>query len=321
MFLKNMLECIILLLAFIVMILSDATNFHRADIVMERNVLNDQSNKENTPSIYNYDKYCSNYNKYEWHNLRIKGMYNTGTNALAGYMNLNCKNRNNHTNFIKNVKSTKHKMVEHSSHKAIQQLFTDKVLLLFIIKDPLTWIKSMCHHPYDVTLRDMNGEIIFGRDIVEGIYENDTLSTCINGTYRMDTYLTKQWGDGMNHTKEWNSFEQYYNEYYMKPFQLDEIINNNQKYNFEYAFVMIRFEDLLFNTEIIIKQLCQCVNGFVDEFETYGIFKEGASQREEALKKYLPKNRYNNYTQVQLSFIQRNIDHLLLNIFEYQFDI
>ncbi|ETO10210.1 hypothetical protein RFI_27166 [Reticulomyxa filosa] len=94
--------------------------------------------------------------------LAISGMYNSGTNALYSLLKSNCKPSKNYNEAVWQIKWGKHgypyKIDEITLKKNASsfQLFSkelEEVLPVYVIRDPLTWIKSVCRNAYTIEFR------------------------------------------------------------------------------------------------------------------------------------------------------------------------
>ena len=106
-----------------------------------------------------------------------------------------------------------------------------------MIKDPLTWMKSMCKaHGF-----------IFDSEPNSGRYRGSKCPTMLHN-HSFTWYQHNRYSfQSMLHL--WNDF---YSHYMVLPKQ--DYVNDM------YDFVMIRYEDLLFNPLPIIKKICKCLN-------------------------------------------------------------
>jgi hypothetical protein len=109
--------------------------------------------------------------------LGVAGLFNTGTNLLSTLLNKNCQlhdahdegyNRHLGGGMLWQVPWGKHNPPsfrgEHYA-KSAKDVDVETVMPVVMIKDPLTWLNSMCRHPYSLHSRALDGG---GRNSKEG---------------------------------------------------------------------------------------------------------------------------------------------------------
>ena len=112
-------------------------------------------------------------NMKKWKKFHVKGLYHTGTNAISSYLTKNCllNNIDINTNLNKlnmyngsiliNQLATKHKQLTVNEMKSY---IANEQLMLIMIKDPLTWLKSVCKQLYDFSIHFNNITIDSGSE-------------------------------------------------------------------------------------------------------------------------------------------------------------
>eukprot|EP01083_Nonionella_stella_P018805 52291_1 len=143
-----------------------------------------QSNASKPIPMYGEDQYCNPIQKqlhnYSYKTAVIMGLYNTGTNVIFDLLSSNCWGLNTRSNFHRHVHSRREfahtikpemqsqfrrfyfksiwNISKHQSSPSAQFFndtaidyhgaFTHEQLHIVMIKDPLTWIKSICKQSY-----------------------------------------------------------------------------------------------------------------------------------------------------------------------------
>jgi len=112
------------------------------------------------------------------------------------------------------------------------------VLPIVVIKDPFTWLQSMCKSPYEAHWKHRSSHCPNLRRRTE--WELDHIP--------VDPIPVKIVFDA-NSTEYWDSLLELYNDWYM------------QYYNATYPRLIVRFEDLLFLPDGLLKVVATCVLG------------------------------------------------------------
>ena len=265
----------------------------------------------------------------KWKYLLIGGMYDTGTNALQTFFTNNCLG-NRVTGFQRieyQVPWKKHSLVTLSMIN--ENISTLKESLgIIIVKDPLTWIKSICKAKYYIRVENRTW------------YKNDCPQYF---------HLSKiNW-----HNENYESFIHLWNKWYsayidiaMLPFDLKKINNdsnnnnNNNNNNNEnvlisskqytyFPFIFVRFEDLLFKSNQLLNLVCnQCVNGKskkeerINHMEKAVKYHGKSRSRSQALDTYSKiEYRYKGFNKQDLIYIDKHVNHTLVKLFKYEFDV
>ncbi|CAM9258168.1 unnamed protein product, partial [Chrysoparadoxa australica] len=190
--------------------------------------------------------------------LGIAGMYNTGTNLLEKLLLLNCRSASPQEQMeVKVVPWGKHVPVTwrkwffaipkppSASLVRWPTLWRPVPLPIVMIKDPLTWMGSMCRARYDVH---------FGKDLEDPSHcpqlvkpDGDVVAS--NVAYNV---AWKRTGNII----EYDSLVDVWNTWYEE--WLDA----------QFPRLMVRFEDLLFHQEEMVREICTCSGGsMIEEFQ------------------------------------------------------
>eukprot|EP01084_Bolivina_argentea_P171917 297828_1 len=340
--------------------------------------------------IYGDKQYCNKYTtdrrtisyKYKFKSAMIGGLYNTGTNALLHLLKSNCYglNHTRHTdkeltqNISRNVKyfqrfnfKSLYNITKHEAIPSMEQLieknipydsdYSTEELYIIIIKDPYTWIKSMCKASYYV---------VFGR------YYWTKHPLCPQNISQYNgTMSANQW-----HGHLFNNIIELYNIYYQswlggnltvgigtlsrnkalsqiggfKTLPIKRFYKGLQKFVFTFVHngkfrnktmkhelfhylqtfykpvklphIVIRFEDILFRPEDVVDKVCQCVGGFRTEdtwLQENAAKRHGKSKtRQQALAAYADQTyRYINYNENDIKFVNSVLNISIMKMFGY----
>ena len=264
----------------------------------------------------------------KWKYLLIAGLYDTGTNVLQTFFTNNCLS-NSFTEF----KSIEHEVPWKKHSLVTLSMINSNIATLkqslgiVIVKDPLTWIKSICKAKYYIKVENCTW------------YEND----CPQYFHLSKINWHNENYPSLIHL--WNQWYSAYIDIAMLPFDLKQIILNkdnsiksdandenilvsSQQYTY-FPFIFVRFEDLLFKSDQLLSLVCnQCVNGqSKTKQEIYYMEKavkyHGRSRsRSQALDTYSKiEYRYKGFNKQDLIYIDKHINHTLVKLFKYEFDV
>ncbi|ETO13823.1 hypothetical protein RFI_23544 [Reticulomyxa filosa] len=186
--------------------------------------------------------------------LPIAGLYNTGTNALVRLFNRNCFTQANSTyvRLMPQVPWLKHSLVTPGHLRRYGKFLTQEgpILGIVIIKDPLTWIKSVCKAPYYIRFTNIRW---FVNECPANVNRSKLLWHAI--AYPSLAHLWSQWLVLLYIHTHTNIHIFCINVHmYMYSAYFEKVISD------KFSFVMIRFEDLLFQPNSILKLFCDhCV--------------------------------------------------------------
>lgn len=343
--------------------------------------------------IYGEDKYCNNNNNNDnsYRSAVVGGLYNTGTNALLTLLKENCfglmtkKLPSNTLRYYKSIKKeihakvkylngfsfqSKYNITKHEAIPSIEQLmeknisfniennsYSNDELWIIIIKDPLTWIKSMCKASYYVIfghyswkkkgqcpfgIHKLNGtqsELLWHGHLFKNIIELyniyyqgwlDGNQTVGIGTKSRNNYLAKLGNFKQTTMKQFYSGLQQFVHKLASDDQFAQSIKKHKLFKMlQMLFkpilmphIVLRFEDVLFRPKLIVDKVCKCVNGY-RRSDTKLIDKaakpHGKSKtRKQALNSYSNNNyRYSNYSNDDLIFVNNTINQTILSLFGY----
>lgn len=249
--------------------------------------------------------------------MGVAGLFNTGTNYLAALLENNCHldHRSSHQRyypFREQVPWGKHNTPK--AHRGIHlamgnggstwSLNYTWVMPVVVVKDPFHWMVSNCRHEYF-------------------LWEHDE-SNCPNVTVMGENGVIIPNSFTVNFAKETRQFTSlvhFWNEWYG---EYDEQTGL-------YPLVYIRFEDLVFHSEHVIRSLCDCIGGAApvehpdfmfleDSAKNYAKVHAGASGFVDAMLRYgNPDRRLEGWTRSDYDYAIENLDEELMEKFGYQY--
>ena len=317
--------------------------------------------------------------KYKYKSAMVGGLYNTGTNALLSLLSQNCFGKSkplpqfsgmeslryyhinkrrkirkkvkyfHRFNYVSLYNITKHEAIP-AMHQLIekgieyQSDYSSKELYIIIIKDPLTWIKSMCKASYYVVfgrlkwkksalcphnLHNMSANQWHAHvfDNILQLYNtyysswlggNETVGI---GTYSRNKALANMIGiddESMINEKPPKRFYAQIQKF-LNRFVKDEDfgVNVRESERFrdiqrlfepvELPHIVIRFEDVLFRPSVVVDRVCECVGGYRKLNGT--ILQENAAKRHGKSKtRQQALDSYANETYRYLNYDQNDIN-------------
>jgi hypothetical protein len=152
-----------------------------------------------------------------------------------------------------------HYRIRHST-KLSTDIDRHSILPIVMVRNPYTWMKSMCHNPYAAswghTTKNCPHLMIDEAD--EGVRQER------EGSWNP---VTVTYGAGVEKYKSlqhlWNDW---YNEYYtvLKQFRIQKKINfDDENASSSYPLLLVRIEDIIFHTEETVTKLCNCAGGTI----------------------------------------------------------
>jgi len=190
------------------------------------------------------------------------GIFNSATNLLNKLLKLNCvntarlhKSYKAPTGMLLQAPWGKHNPVTWRLHHQAAAMWNGVIqkdfLPVVMIKDPITWMASMCRHPYEARWRHTQKHC---PNLVPN--EWDRGRNPGKGTMGIKVkFATKRIGDEPIPDKKNKTFIEYTS--------LIELwsVWYRDWYNANFPRLMVRFEDLLFHAEDTVSQVCACGGG------------------------------------------------------------
>jgi len=279
---------------------------------------------------------CSNYRArvpYKKRMLGVAGLFNTGTNLLAALLDYNCNFAGRRVNVdggslmgagpvLWQVPYGKHHPSSFRGFTDIGagdrglwsnsggRLTVDNMMPVIVVKDPLTWMTSMCRTRY----------------LVEGEWHKKKHGNCPSLTDPAKSAVDVRWTDHptwvghvpVNHS-EFASMIDFWSTWHRDYANLAE------------PPIFVRFEDLLFDTAAAIEPICKCAGGTVSrpvhmmtENVKIGAKIGGITDKEHHSTKQRyadPLKRAGKYSRRDLEFIRDHPDgKLMMERFGYFVD-
>mmetsp|Transcript_14545 Transcript_14545/g.35168 ORF Transcript_14545/g.35168 Transcript_14545/m.35168 type:complete len:365 (+) Transcript_14545:762-1856(+) len=247
--------------------------------------------------------------------IGIAGLFNTGTNPMNMYLEENC--------IMPNIKHERHggmrfqvpwgKHVPASwkwNNTAGNDQKTNKtnVLPVVMVRDPYSWMQSMCKHPYTAKWLRPKGHCPGLVPLAEEKKRGHKSST-LNVTVK---YKSMAYFDSLAH---------YWTQWY------------EQYLHADYPRLMVRFEDLQFHSRDMVDAICQCAGGVarnqdasfsyvVDSAKSFGPGHGGKKQVKtnmiSAMIKYgSDTHRLDSLTKEDMEFAATHFNPAFMELFEY----
>jgi hypothetical protein len=256
----------------------------------------------------------------------ILRMFNTGTNLLERLLFYNCANpfrevsanRQDKAGILWQVAWGKHSPAsfrlihKNSWSKGLNEMHA---LPIVVTKDPYSWMESLCRHPYSAQWKHSQqhcpnlipNEVDISMGYIESKEEEDYLIK--EGIPLTIYYASRRKVTHKNLVDAWNTW---YGDYIEA----------------KYPRLIVRFEDLLFHTEMVITQACRCFGGEIinGSYFTYhvdsakpdiGAHRGGYGLREALLKYSDVSKRVKSLTKDDLVFAKKVLNKTMMDLFQY----
>ncbi|KAL7435195.1 hypothetical protein ACHAXH_002553 [Discostella pseudostelligera] len=275
--------------------------------------------------------------------LAPAGLFNTGTNYLSVLLEYNCQNPHRVLKFNGNAKRGhgnewevpwgKHTPASfrHNYTKSkIKKYEIEEVLPIVLIRNPYSWMKSMCRNPYTARWKGMHDS----KNCPQLKYTMDGMSGGnINEEYNA---VDVNYGSGPSHHKSlghlWNDW---YGEYLYS--NTTNGSGSTTTTNAPFPRLIVRFEDIIFFPYEVTKQICTCAGGILghrqdDKDVANGTFhyvvrsaKAGmghgpASRRNGLIDSWVRYGRddpKDEYSELEIQVAKEVLDPWIMGTFEY----
>lgn len=254
------------------------------------------------------------------------GMFNTGTHVIFNYLDKYCEIPDKDHGKIKkqrdalNAKAKVQEIIDSGilfetywgKHKHVtdrgkvvtlpkyEGFPVENLLPVVMIKDPFTWLSSMCRNPYNW---------IDGRRYVEDGTRcpNLTLPDGISPVSATIKYSMRE-TRVQRPDKEFESMLHMYNQWYQ---EWEEVA---------FPRLIVRYEDLLLHPEEVVDKVCSCAGGSWKE--KFTLSSEKAKKNGDGLEGALARygnatKRTEGYTDADLKFAEKTIDQTMFNTYHY----
>ena len=176
-------------------------------------------------------------------------------------------------------------------------------LAIVLIKDPLTWLQSICNSKYGLQINHNCRHI--GDSSLRAM---DRLVMDPNEKWDVNDI---EYQSLVNYWNDW------YNAYY------------TDSANGDFPIYFVRFEDMLYDTVSVVSDICQCVGGKMkhsaDQFEYIrGTAKAHGKSKTRMRAQVIyanPQQRYRKYHYQDLLYINATVNHTLVKAFGYDLNL
>uniref|UniRef100_A0A7S0CI79 Uncharacterized protein n=1 Tax=Proboscia inermis TaxID=420281 RepID=A0A7S0CI79_9STRA len=229
-----------------------------------------------------------------------------------------------------------HWRLHHKAIAASKDVNQADVLPVLAIKDPFTWMTSMCRHPYAaewyhgddrcpnlvaLTEKELmmaktqrKHDTNIGNGKMQRLRDDGTTTIPVSVRYAAGSYTHHE------------SLVDLWNTYY-KNWVTTASSSPASDSTGGFPHLVIRFEDLIFHTEYVITSICGCAGGtikqgtafsYVGDSAKQGQSHEGSSGLFSALSRYGNSTlRIKSFQKEDLKFARKELDFDLLKYFHY----
>jgi len=192
--------------------------------------------------------------------------------------------------------------VAESGGKDVKQ--TD-VLPVVTIKDPYTWMSSMCRHSYAANWRHTSDHCpnLVANDVDRKSFPGISDVVHVNVRYKRENVT--------HHESLFGLWQDWYSEWH----------------NVDFPHLIVRYEDMLFRTEEVVKKVCECAGGkmiaktfkYVEDSAKAGAAHKGSSGLISSMIRYGNSTRRTAfYTEEDLNFVRKKVDQSLFDAYSYK---
>ena len=247
--------------------------------------------------------------------IGTSGLFNTGTDPFAMYIQNNCYLKDNKTDRYKGMRWQvpwgKHVapfLRNNNTAHGDTRVNKTNVMPVTLIRDPFSWMASMCKHRYGENL----------------IWPN-TKHHCPNllaNEEDVKTHPNLKLGDQINvlakyssQHVQWPTLLDMYNDWYLQYFEAD------------YPRLMIRFEDMIFHPREVVSIVCDCAGAlpktdtftYVVDAGKWGGPHKGSSNLVSAMIKYgSAPHRLKGLTEDEIEYARKILSPELMEVFQYK---
>jgi hypothetical protein len=181
------------------------------------------------------------------------------------------------------------------------------VLPVVLIRDPYSWMQSMCKHPYAASWKHAKEHC---PNLVPSALDRALLPNLAANATSIPVSIGYP-----GNASQWDSLAHVWSDWY------------NQYTQAEYPRLMIRFEDILFHVREVITLVCECAGAvpkqdtfsYVVDSGKWGSAHKGSSNMISAMIKYgTDKKRFASFTDDDLRYAAKHVDPELLRRFHYE---
>jgi hypothetical protein len=249
--------------------------------------------------------------------LATAGFFDTGTNALTYYMRANLvmpshTTPGHHDGILTQVPWDKHwfsRLRNNHTANNHEQYIKKHVLPIVTIRDPLSWMQSLCQQPYLVRWPHSTKHC-----------PNLVPDSSSDGELGRDSNSFPVSIPSMTGSKEWPSLAHLWNDYYR-----DYLTTTTPR-------LMVRFEDLLFRPKQVLEIVKECAGAAWKDGDEHNFYYVVDQSKWEHVRQHGPQSnlisamikhgnparRTRNMTQADLQYAASVLDEELLRFFHYQ---
>jgi len=200
----------------------------------------------------------------------------------------------------------KHRMAEVKwNHTAVNMAEHNKqnVFPVVIIRDPYSWLQSMCSHPYAAIWRH-------GKHHCPNLVADEGDRREMKQVPKESFEVTIKFDKNMHYHSK--SLVHLWSEWYRQYLEVD------------YPVLLVRFEDLVFQPATVLREIADCVDGVLNDRIVYQVSSSklhgsGTDYTKAIIKTADTKARPNNMTAADLAFAEQHLDSELMELFHYHF--
>jgi len=246
--------------------------------------------------------------------LAPAGMFNTGTNLLESLLVKNCRLPVSRKKYGKHNKGVKYQ-VPWGKHSPVEWRFKhiaptfeglpqSHFLPAVVIKDPYTWMESMCRHKYAAEWSQIKGHC-------PNLVPTTPREKNMIQPEKMFPVTVHYHPQNVTYHE---SISELYNEWY------------GNWLDVEFPRLVVRFEDLMFHAEHVVEKVCKCAGGNLAEgpfqYITDSAKKGKAHMGSNGLVKSMVKygdveKRTHAYTPMDLDYAKSSLRSDVLDMFHY----
>lgn len=175
------------------------------------------------------------------------------------------------------------------------------VLPIVILRDPFSWLQSMCSHPYATSWRHTEQHC---PNLVPSDEDRKVFEHLPHESFEVTIKFDK------NMKYQYRSLVHLWSEWYRQYLESD------------YPVLLIRFEDLIFQPVVVLQSIADCVSGTLRSPIQYQVKSSkshgsGTDYIKALIKTADTKARSKNMTMADMQFASTHLDSELMNLFHY----
>ncbi|GAX17766.1 hypothetical protein FisN_24Hh167 [Fistulifera solaris] len=242
------------------------------------------------------------------------GLFNTGTNPFAMYLSANCEMPQNTNDKAKGMRWQvpwgKHMLATYkwrNTAKHDYHVNKTNVLPTVLIRDPYSWMQSMCRHPYGARFVH---DHIHCPGLVPSEHDRERHPKELKDKETIPVVVTYP-----GRRAHFDSLAHFWAQWYREYLEAD------------YPRLIIRFEDMIFHPRKVLSLVCECAGAkpkqeafsyVVGEGKWGNKVHEGSSNMISAMIRYgSNSSRLTQMSEADLELAYRALDPELMDLFQY----